>query len=46
MMGITDLTYHECQEVRWDKCISVGYQIDWKNSFAWDNVVLIFSGTE
>ena len=42
MMGITDLTYHECQAVMWDKCI----QIDWNNSFAWDKVVLKLPGTE
>ena len=46
MMGIKDLTYHKCQAVTWDKCISVGDQIYWNNSFAWDKVVLNVSGTE
>ena len=46
MMGITDLTYHEYQAVTWDKCIPMGDQIDWNNSFAWDKVVLNLPGTE
>ena len=46
MMGITDSPYYACQVVTWDKCISMGDQIDRNNSFAWDKVVLNLPGTD
>ena len=45
-MGLTDLPYHVCQEVMWDKSIAMGDQLDSNNDSAWKKVVLNFPGTK
>ena len=44
MMGIIDSTFHVCQSVTWDKYIAMGDKFNPNNLFAWDKVVLKFTG--
>ena len=39
MMGLTDLPYHTCQAVTWEKCTDMGDHFNSTNLFAWDNVL-------
>ena len=44
MMGLTDSPYHTWEEVTWAKYIAMGDQLDTKNPFVWDKVVLNLLG--
>ena len=38
-MGLTNSTYHECQEVTWTMELTLGNIQDKKNMFKWERVV-------
>ena len=44
-MGLTNSTYHECQEVTWTMELTLGNIQDKKNMFKWERVVKNLPGT-